>query len=76
MAKAQTKKQKLLHHLQTRTRGITGKEAWKLYGLYRLSGEIKQLRDVGYNIVTFMEEETDEDGNTFRYARYCMGRQK
>lgn len=76
MAKAQTKKQKLLNYLYAHRRGITGKEAWLNIGLYRLSGEIKQLRDAGYNIVTSMEEEVDENGNTVRYARYYLGRQK
>lgn len=74
--KGLTKKEKLLNYLLTHRRGITGLEALHHIGLYRLSGEIKQLRDAGYNIVTSMEEETDENGNTVKYARYYLGRQK
>lgn len=74
--KGLTKKEKLLNYLLTHRRGITGKEAWLNIGLYRLSGEIKQLRDAGYNILTSMEEEVDENGNPIRYARYYLGRQK
>jgi uncharacterized small protein (DUF1192 family) len=63
-----TKKAKLLKHLQTKTRGITGQDALRLYGLYRLSGEINVLRSEGYDIKTEMI--TREDGT--RYARYYI----
>lgn len=71
-----SKKSKVLHHLQTRSRGITGKEAWNLYGLYRLSDAIFKLRKEGYNIVTSIGEEEDKYGNKVSYARYYMGRQR
>ena len=67
-----TKKSKLVRWLKTHRRGITGQEALRHIGLYRLSGEIHELRNAGYNIVTFMEEDEDENGNITRYARYCM----
>lgn len=67
-----TKKQKLLQHLKTRKRGITGQEALRLYGLYRLSGEIHELRKAGYNIKTEMMEEVNENGDKVTYARYYM----
>lgn len=70
-----SKKSKVLHHLQTRKRGITGKEAWNLYGLYRLSDAIFKLRKEGYNIVTSIEETEDQYGNKVSYARYYLGRQ-
>jgi len=70
-----SKKSKVLHHLQTRSRGITGKEAWNLYGLYRLSDAIFTLRRERYNIVTSIEEEEDQYGNKVSYARYYLGRQ-
>ena len=63
-----TKKAKLLKHLQTKKRGITGQDALRLYGLYRLSGEINVLRSEGWNIKTEMM--TREDGT--RYARYYI----
>lgn len=70
-----SKKSKVLHHLQTRSRGITGKEAWNLYGLYRLSDAIFKLRREGYNIGTSIEETEDQYGNKVSYARYYLGRQ-
>ena len=67
-----TKKQKLLQHLKTRKRGITGQEALRLYGLYRLSGEIHELRKAGYNIKTEMMEREEEDGSVTKFARYFL----
>lgn len=68
MNKALTKKAKLLKHLKNHKRGITGQDALRLYGLYRLSGEINILRSEGWNIKTEMI--TREDGT--RYARYYL----
>lgn len=65
---AQTKKQKLLRYLQTHKRGITGHEALLKIGLYRLSGEIHQLRKAGYDIKTEMM--VNENGDEF--ARYYL----
>lgn len=64
---AQTKKQKLLQYLQTH-RGITGQDALFKLGLYRLSGEIHQLRKEGHNIKTEMMERSDGT----RFARYYL----
>lgn len=64
----QTKKAKLLNYLQTHRRGITGLDALRKLGLYRLSGEIHALRNEGHNIKTEMM--TREDGTT--YARYYL----
>jgi uncharacterized small protein (DUF1192 family) len=68
MAKKLSKKAKLLKHLKDKRRGITGQDALRLYGLYRLSGEINILRSEGYDIKTEMM--TREDGT--RYARYYI----
>lgn len=67
-----TKKQKLLKHLQTHRRGITGQDALRLYGLYRLSGEIHELRKAGHDIKTEMMEREEEDGSVTKYARYYI----
>lgn len=64
----QTKKAKLLHYLKTHKRGITGQEALRKIGLYRLSGEIHQLRKAGHDIKTEMM--TNENGDEF--ARYYL----
>ena len=61
-----TKKARLLNYLKTHKRGITGHDALLKLGLYRLSGEIHQLRNEGHNIKTEMM--TREDGT--KYARY------
>ncbi len=67
---AQTKKAKLLKYLQTHRRGITGLDALRMFGLYRLSGEIHELRKEGYNIKTDMIQ--PEDPNESPYARYYL----
>ena len=64
----QTKKAQLLAYLQRSKRGITGLDALRKLGLYRLSGEINKLRSEGYDIKTEMM--TREDGT--RYARYYI----
>lgn len=64
----QSKKARLLKYLQTHRNGITGQEALLKLGLYRLSGEIHQLRKEGHNIKTDMMKL--EDGTTF--ARYYL----
>jgi len=63
-----TKKARLLNYLKTHKRGITGHDALLKLGLYRLSGEIHQLRNEGHNIKTEMM--TREDGT--QYARYYL----
>lgn len=63
-----TKKTKLLNYLKSHRRGITGHDALLKLGLYRLSGEIHQLRKEGHDIKTEMMER--EDGT--RYARYYL----
>lgn len=63
-----TKKARLLNYLKTHKKGITGHDALIKLGLYRLSGEIHQLRNEGHNIKTEMM--TREDGT--QYARYYL----
>ena len=67
-----TKKSKLLAYLKSHKRGITGQEALVKLGLYRLSGEIHQLRNAGYDIKTDMMEREESDGSITRYARYYL----
>ena len=66
--KKQTKKAQLLAYLQRSKRGITGLEALRIFGLYRLSSSIHELRSEGHDIKTDMM--TREDGTT--YARYYL----
>lgn len=66
--KKQTKKAMVIHYIQTHRRGITGLDALRIFGLYRLSGTIHELRSEGHDIKTDMM--TREDGTT--YARYYI----
>lgn len=51
---------------------LTNEEAAKLFGCYRLSARIKDLRDAGYNISTIMVEGETRYGTSMRYARYKL----
>ena len=70
MKKPISKKAKLLHYLQTHKAGISGQDAWLKFGLYRLSGEIHQLRKEGYNIRTRMVQ--PKDPNESEFAVYYL----
>lgn len=70
MAVKKTKKAKLLKYLQTHKRGISGLDALTMFGLYRLSGEIHQLRKEGHNIKTRMVQ--PKDPNESEYAVYYL----
>ena len=67
-----TKKQKLLNYLMTHKRGVTGQDALRLFGLYRLSSVIFELRQAGHNIKTEMMEREEEDGSITKFARYYI----
>ena len=66
----QTKKAQVLAYLQRSKRGITGLEALRNFGLYRLSSAIHELRSEGYDIKTEMM--TPDDPNESKYARYYL----
>ena len=68
-----TKKAKLLKMLQSSKKGVSGQDALYKLGLYRLSGEIHELRKEGHPIKTMMCEQREEDGTVTRYARYVYG---
>lgn len=69
---ANTKKERLLKYLKSHKRGITGQDALLKLGLYRLSGEIHQLRNEGIDIKTEMMERVEDNGEITRYARYFI----
>lgn len=62
-------KVRILDHLKEYG-SITSMEAFKYYGITRLSARIKELRDKGYNIVTMMIEGENKYGESVRYAKY------
>lgn len=62
-------KVRILDHLKEHG-SITSMEAFKCYGITRLSARIKELRDKGYNIVTMMIEGENRYSEPIRYAKY------
>ena len=58
----------LINHLKTKG-SITSMEAFKLYGITRISSLLFSLRD-RYNIDTVMIETTNRYGEHTRYGRY------
>jgi len=64
-------KTRILNHL-IRYGGLTSKEAFERYGITRLSARIKELREMGYDIKTFMEEGENRYGEAVRYGRYVL----
>ena len=62
-------KARLLSHFE-KVGTITSMEAFKQYGITRLSARIKELRDKGYNIRTVMMEGRTRYDEPCRYAKY------
>lgn len=67
-----TQAQRILNYMQTHKKGISPIDALEKFGCFRLSGRIFELREAGYDIVTNIEETTNKDGETKRYARYSL----
>lgn len=63
------KTQSILSYMK-KNGSITSWDAIQRFGDTRLSSKIFNLKKRGHNIVTLIEENTDSDGNTSRYARY------
>lgn len=51
---------------------ITSQEAWKEFGITRLSSVIHTMRKSGINIITITEESLNRYGLPCRYARYII----
>lgn len=66
------KTSEVLHYLKTHKKGLTQQEAAELFGSYRLSAIIYNLRDRGYNIITIREDVIDRYGHKSRPGRYIM----
>ena len=58
----------LINHLKTKG-SITSMEAFKLYGITRISSLLFSLRN-RYNIETVMMETTNRYGENTRYGKY------
>ena len=60
-----------MKHLQERG-GITSAEAFKLYGITRLSGRIYELRRDGYKVVGYKQAGINRDGEKVFFDRYML----
>lgn len=61
----------VLNYLRNNS-SITSVEAWKAFGITRLSAVVFVLRKAGYNIVTLMIEGSNRYGRSCRYAKYVL----
>lgn len=61
-----SQKMQVLNYMKTH-RGITQEEAVEHFKCYRLSARIKDLRDDGIKIVTYMEDNKNRRGQHARY---------
>lgn len=61
----------ILEYLQ-RCKSISQYEAAEIFGCWRLSARISDLREMGYNIKTEMKKSKNRYGHTVRYARYSL----
>ncbi len=68
-ATTKSQKRKILAHLQS-VGAITPIEALNLFGCFRLSGRIKELRDEGNAIETVMIEVPSPFGGIKKVAQY------
>ena len=59
----------ILNYLKSHKRGITPIDALQKFGCFRLSARIADLRELGYDIRTDME---DNKNNRGRHARYFL----
>ena len=59
----------ILKYLQTHKRGLTPIDALQKFGCMRLGARISDLRGMGHNIRTDME---DNKNNRGRHARYFL----
>ena len=53
---------------------LTNKEAADLFGCYRLSARINELREAGMNIRTIMMEGETRYGTPTRYGKYMLAK--
>lgn len=62
---------RILQHLQQRG-GITSVEAFELYGATRLSGIIYNLRQYGYDIISYDMKGKNRYGETVYFVEYRL----
>lgn len=67
----ETQKRQILAYLQTGAT-LSPLEALQRFGCFRLAARIANLRDEGYDIVTFRDEVYYPDGTKKTFARYAL----
>ena len=67
-----TQYDRVLAHLQSYKKGLSQAQAIRLYGAYRLSAIIYNLRNDGYNISTTYKTSKNRYGNIVTYAIYKL----
>ena len=71
-----TQQKKVLKHLHYYKNGITSFQAFKLYGITRLSAVIYDLKKNGIEIEMERIPKKNEDGTVTRYGRYFLKPEK
>lgn len=66
-----TQKEMIRNHLVEHG-SITPMDAWKMYGVYRLSDVILKLRRMGMQIDTMEVKETNIFGDKVTFAKYHL----
>lgn len=67
-----TQYDRVLQHLQNNSKGLSQMQAVRLYGAYRLSAIIYDLRNNGYNISTTYKTSKNRFGDSVTYAIYKL----
>lgn len=67
-----TQYDRVLQHLQKNRKGLSQMQAIRLYGAYRLSAIIYNLRNDGYNISTTLKTTKNRYGDPVTYAIYKL----
>ena len=62
---------KILNHLMTKG-SITQAEAVEMFGCYRLSARIYDLKEQGNDIKTIRCVKKNEEGNVVQFAKYVL----
>ena len=70
--KRMTQYDRVLQHLQNNPKGLSQMQAVRLYGAYRLSAIIYDLRNNGYNITTNYKTSKNRFGDSVTYAIYKL----
>lgn len=69
---AEAQRSRILEALREAPGGLTTLECREVYNVLHPAGRIKELRDVGHEILTLWEKQDDSHGRPHRIARYVL----